>query len=180
MISQSSLVVQFPQYCFFHTASFFRYKASFLTALNFLYKIRSVSKYATALSEMLSFAINLLNGCLIFPLYFICINRFLKICSMTAVPGVAGSWSDKGYYVLKTQENEGFTTYKCDHLTNFDLLMDVSQTRYLSRSLSIITWIGCGISITGLILTIIAFLYLRYIYFWLQVLKQCIFYFLIN
>ena len=130
-----------------------------------------VSGYATVLPETLSFAINLLNGCLIFPIYFVWINKFLKICSVTAVPGVAGSWSDKGCDVLKTQEYEGFTTCTCDHLTNFALLMDVSQTRYTSRSLSIITWIGCGISKAGLTLTIITFLYLRYIYFWLHILK---------
>ena len=108
---------------------------------------------------------------MIFSIYFAYIKKVLKICLATSVPGVAGSWSDEGCTVLKTQEYEGFTTCTCNHLTNFALLLDVSQTRHMSQALSVITWTGCGISIAGLALTIITYLYLKYACLCLHVLK---------
>ena len=96
---------------------------------------------------------------------FICLDRlsmnFLKIFLATSITGVIGSWSTKGCKVKETLKYEGFVTCECNHLTNFALLLDVSQTRYMSQALSTITWIGCGISMAGLILTIVTFLYLR-------------------
>ena len=81
---------------------------------------------------------------------------------MTAsIPGVIGSWSNEGCNVSKTQAYKGFVTCECDHLTNFALLLDVSQKREQSKALSIITWIGCGISLLGLTLTIITYLCLE-------------------
>lgn len=108
-----------------------------------------------------------------FCIYFVCINEFLKIYLVTSFPGVAGSRSGGGCTLSKTQEYEGLTTCTCDHLTNFALLLDVSQTRHISRALSVVTWIGCGISIVGLTLTIVTYLYLKYVFFCLHVLKQC-------
>ena len=116
-------------------------------------------------SKTLNFAINMLNGCLMFSICFVCIKEVLKIYLVTSVPGVAGSWSDEGCTVLKSQEYEGFTTCKCTHLTNFALLLDISQTRHMSQGLSVITWIGCGISIAGLALTIITYSRLKYVCF---------------
>ena len=79
----------------------------------------------------------------------------------TSIPGVTGSWSTEGCKVNQTQKYKDFISCECDHLTSFALLLDVSQTRYRSQALSIITWIGCGISMAGLALTIITFLYLK-------------------
>ena len=97
--------------------------------------------------------------------YLLCslwfINNFLNMYLATSIPGVIGSWSTEGCKVNQTQKYKGFITCECNHLTNFALLLDVSQTRYRSQALSIITWIGCGISMVGLALTIITFLYLK-------------------
>ena len=108
---------------------------------------------------------------MIYCIYFVCINEFLKIYLVTSLPDVTGSWSDERCTVSKTQEYEGFKTCTYDHLTNFASLLDVSQTRHMSQALSAITWTGCGISMTGLTLTIFTYLYLNYVCFCLHVLK---------
>ena len=92
---------------------------------------------------------------------FSSINNFFKNYLATSIPGVIGSWSTQGCKVKETHMYKGFVTCECDHLTNFALLLDVSQTRYMSQALSTITWIGCGLSMAGLALTIITFLYLK-------------------
>ena len=93
--------------------------------------------------------------------HFIFSNKVLKIYLTVSTPGVIGSWSNEGCNVSKTQAYKGFVTCECDHLTNFALLLDVSQKREQSKTLSIITWIGCGVSILGLALTIITYLCLE-------------------
>ena len=75
----------------------------------------------------------------------------------TSIPGVFGAWSNKGCNVSKIQKYDGYINCTCDHLTNFALLLDVSQTRAKPPALSIVTWIGCGISMLGLVLTIITY-----------------------
>merc|ERR1711970_966860 len=60
-------------------------------------------------------------------------------------------WSQKGCYALKEASTEETTTCQCYHLTNFAVLVDVyglAQSEQHKRSLDILTWIGCGISIT--------------------------------
>ncbi|XP_054279691.1 latrophilin Cirl-like isoform X2 [Macrosteles quadrilineatus] len=68
------------------------------------------------------------------------------------------SWSEEGCRVEST--NLTHTICKCDHLTNFAILMDVQAT-YLPPShtlaLQVITYIGCIISVVCLILAIITF-----------------------
>lgn len=110
------------------------------------------------------FTIAVLNYC------FICLDsilsiNFLKIFSATSIPGIIGSWSTEGCKVKETQNYKGFITCECNHLTNFALLLDVSQTRQKSLALSVVTWIGCGISMAGLMLTIMTYLHLTYAYF---------------
>ena len=106
------------------------------------------------------FTIAVLNYC------FICLDsilsiNFLKIFSATSIPGIIGSWSTEGCKVKETQNYKGFITCECNHLANFALLLDVSQTNYMSQELSTITWIGYGISVAGLAFTIITPLYLK-------------------
>ena len=106
------------------------------------------------------FTIAVLNYC------FICLDsilsiNFLKIFSATSIPGIIGSWSTEGCKVKETQNYKGFITCECNHLANFALLLDVSQTNYMPQELSTITWIGCGISVAGLAFTIITLLYLK-------------------
>lgn len=68
------------------------------------------------------------------------------------------SWSEEGCHVDKT--NHTHTICKCEHLTNFAILMDVQAT-YLppthQMALQIITYIGCIISVICLVLAIITF-----------------------
>ena len=58
-------------------------------------------------------------------------------------------------------ENKEEVRCKCDHLTNFALLMDVSQTGVNPLELQVITWIGCGLSLAGLFLTLLTFAIFR-------------------
>ncbi|CAH1243681.1 ADGRL2 [Branchiostoma lanceolatum] len=71
-----------------------------------------------------------------------------------------GSWSSKG--CTKTKEsNETHTICECDHLTNFAILMDISGQGFTEAdrfALSIITWVGCIISIVCLVFAICIFL----------------------
>ncbi|XP_065657603.1 mucin-3A-like isoform X3 [Hydra vulgaris] len=69
-------------------------------------------------------------------------------------------WSTNG---CNTINNSLPTVYcTCDHLTNFALILDVDQSGNNSLSLRIMSWIGCGISIAGLFITILSYTLSRY------------------
>ena len=87
--------------------------------------------------------------------YFI---AFSNTSLATSITDVRGAWSNEGCKISEGQELEGFLICECNHLTNFALLMDVSNTRHDSFALSIVTWIGCIISMFGLVITIITHL----------------------
>ena len=89
------------------------------------------------------------------------IITFWKIFLATSITGVFGAWSNQNCSVSEIQKYDGYITCECNHLTNFALLMDVSQSRNEPLALSIVTWIGCGISMLGLVFTIITFLYFK-------------------
>ncbi|XP_063843506.1 adhesion G protein-coupled receptor L2-like isoform X7 [Scylla paramamosain] len=68
------------------------------------------------------------------------------------------SWSEEGCRVLRY--NTTHTICECDHLTNFAVLMDVHATPLSyphHLALSIITYVGCVISIVCLLLATIVF-----------------------
>ncbi|XP_033740678.1 adhesion G-protein coupled receptor G6-like isoform X2 [Pecten maximus] len=70
-------------------------------------------------------------------------------------------WANQGCYVYETVSNS-HTTCACDHLTNFALLMDIYGTggdlsEENKLAMSLISYIGCGISIFGLLLTLITY-----------------------
>ncbi|KAK8747712.1 hypothetical protein OTU49_016552, partial [Cherax quadricarinatus] len=68
------------------------------------------------------------------------------------------SWSEEGCRVLRY--NTSHTVCECDHLTNFAVLMDVHATPLAyphQLALSIITYVGCVISIVCLLLATIIF-----------------------
>ncbi|XP_070189273.1 adhesion G protein-coupled receptor L3-like isoform X2 [Littorina saxatilis] len=74
----------------------------------------------------------------------------------------AVDWSQRGCRKNDSLSNENVTTCQCDHLTNFALLMDVfnegaSLSETDSKILSIISYIGCGISLLALILTLLTY-----------------------
>jgi len=69
-------------------------------------------------------------------------------------------WSQKGCYAVEGKSTENTTVCQCYHLTNFAVLVDVyglSQNEQHKKSLDILTWIGCGISITSLTVCIYVF-----------------------
>ncbi|XP_076048684.1 latrophilin Cirl-like isoform X2 [Oratosquilla oratoria] len=68
------------------------------------------------------------------------------------------SWSEEGCRVLRY--NTSHTICECDHLTNFAVLMDIHATPLAyphQLALSIITYVGCVISIVCLLLATIVF-----------------------
>ncbi|XP_059469822.1 latrophilin Cirl-like isoform X3 [Neocloeon triangulifer] len=72
------------------------------------------------------------------------------------------AWSSEGCEVEMT--NRTHTVCKCDHLTNFAILMDVHATLLAPTHeayLRIITYVGCTISIVFLIMTILTFQFFR-------------------
>lgn len=87
---------------------------------------------------------------------------------VTSFPGVKGGWSRKGCKKSTVQKYEGFITCGCNHLTNFALLLDVSQRSSKARELSIVTWIGFGVSVIGLVVTVIIYLFFRFVLFLFQ------------
>ncbi|XP_046556840.1 adhesion G protein-coupled receptor L3-like [Haliotis rubra] len=69
-----------------------------------------------------------------------------------------GQWSQDGCSMIQT--NSTHTTCKCNHLTNFAVLMDITGTKLSpghALSLRIITLVGCIISIICLLFTWITF-----------------------
>ena len=93
--------------------------------------------------------------------YFLLFCQLFNTSLATSIPDVRGAWSNEGCKISDSQEHDGFLICECNHLTNFALLMDVSNTRHDSFALSIVTWIGCIISIIGLAITIITHLYFK-------------------
>ena len=77
--------------------------------------------------------------------------------------GEFGEWSTYGCYKDGNNSTDEIVTCKCNHLTNFACLMDVSQsiTEEASLPLQIVTWIGCVLSIVGLLWTFIVHLKLK-------------------
>ncbi|XP_064628350.1 adhesion G-protein coupled receptor G2-like isoform X7 [Lineus longissimus] len=76
--------------------------------------------------------------------------------------GGKGTWSTKGCTVGATEA--GVTTCKCDHLTNFALLMDVygsnsDMSASHQQALTIISITGCTLSAVALIFTIFTYVY---------------------
>ncbi|XP_012553637.1 adhesion G-protein coupled receptor G4 isoform X1 [Hydra vulgaris] len=73
----------------------------------------------------------------------------------TGIINVSGSWLRTGCYRYEAGTNtDEYFTCACDHLTNFALLLDVDQSLNNPLELKIITYIGCGISLIGLLLTL--------------------------
>merc|ERR1719430_2662153 len=69
-------------------------------------------------------------------------------------------WSQKGCYAVAEKSSENTTMCQCYHLTNFAVLVDVyglAQSEQHKSNLDILTWIGCGVSITSLSICIYVF-----------------------
>lgn len=70
-------------------------------------------------------------------------------------------WSSEGCSLDTELSTNDTTSCRCDHLTNFALLMDVygaSLSETDKRVLSIISYIGCGVSLLALLLTLLTYI----------------------
>ena len=73
---------------------------------------------------------------------------------------VVRAWSTEGCFTLQS-ENDDFVKCECNHLTNFALILDTSQTGNNTLALEIVSWIGCAVSIVSLLLTLSTLLIFR-------------------
>lgn len=73
---------------------------------------------------------------------------------------VSRRWETSGCWLVN-QTAKGLVTCKCNHLTNFAILMDVYQTGNNPESLQIITNIGCAVSLIGLLITILVYSFFK-------------------
>ncbi|XP_047126735.1 adhesion G-protein coupled receptor G2 isoform X1 [Hydra vulgaris] len=82
----------------------------------------------------------------------------------TGIANVYGKWLTTGCYRNESEINNDFFTCSCDHLTNFAVLLDINQNSDNPLALKIIAYIGCGVSLLGLglsLLTLATFRNLR-------------------
>jgi hypothetical protein len=82
--------------------------------------------------------------------------------------GGFGGWSDEGCSRDSSGSTPEFTVCKCQHLTNFAIMMDLSYqidgealSDEVETALSVVSYIGCALSIIGLLLTLTALLYFK-------------------
>ncbi|CAH1230541.1 ADGRG2 [Branchiostoma lanceolatum] len=80
--------------------------------------------------------------------------------------GGAGAWSTEGCWVHQTVDD--VTECHCNHLTNFALIMDIADQFGAGplpaehrTALNWISWLGCGLSMAGLIGTLVSLLFVR-------------------
>ncbi|XP_065683123.1 adhesion G-protein coupled receptor G2 isoform X2 [Hydra vulgaris] len=66
-------------------------------------------------------------------------------------------WSTEGCTITNSSLLD--VVCECNHLTNFALLLNVAQSVKITNNvfLEVVTWIGCGLSIAGLFLTIVIY-----------------------
>ncbi|CAH3030092.1 unnamed protein product [Porites evermanni] len=89
-------------------------------------------------------------------------NTTKPSCSFVDFTKNVGTWSDRGCSVVKDKKKT--VECACNHLTNFAILMqvktfEISKEHY--KALTVITYVGCGISLFGLALTLATFLSLE-------------------
>ncbi|KAM4578211.1 adhesion G protein-coupled receptor D2 isoform 2-T2 [Fundulus diaphanus] len=74
-------------------------------------------------------------------------------------PETGGWWNTKGCEVVS--KHYGYTVCYCNHTTNFALLLQVYETQRSlenEKALKVLTFIGCGVSLCGLLFTFILFI----------------------
>ncbi|XP_076005472.1 adhesion G protein-coupled receptor D2 [Genypterus blacodes] len=74
-------------------------------------------------------------------------------------PQAGGWWDTKGCEAVS--KHSGYTVCSCNHTTNFALLMQVYESQRSpenEKALQVLTFIGCGVSLCGLLFTFILFI----------------------
>ncbi|XP_022803349.1 adhesion G-protein coupled receptor D1-like [Stylophora pistillata] len=76
----------------------------------------------------------------------------------------SGGFSETGCYEVASESNSEETVCSCDHLTHFAVLVDYNGSPGLTEGdetiLEIITYVGLGLSILGILLTILLYAFL--------------------
>ncbi|XP_058491570.1 adhesion G-protein coupled receptor D2 [Solea solea] len=75
------------------------------------------------------------------------------------IPEAGGWWNTKGCEVVSKEY--GYTVCHCNHTTNFALLLQVYEAQRSpenEKALQVLTFIGCGVSLCGLLFTFILFI----------------------
>ena len=89
------------------------------------------------------------------------INYFLAFFFL----GGLGNWSDRGCRQVKIEA--GRILCHCDHMTNFAVLFSAGgpkkHAEEHAKALSIISYIGCAISLVGLTLTLMTYAMFRFV-----------------
>ncbi|XP_068722401.1 uncharacterized protein [Montipora capricornis] len=89
-------------------------------------------------------------------------NASKPSCSFVDFKQNLATWSKEGCHVV--QNGDLSVTCACNHLTNFAILMQVKEFHISPdhlKALTAITYVGCGISLFGLVLTLATFLSLE-------------------
>ena len=81
--------------------------------------------------------------------------------SIRTTNGSYGQWSTQGCKLDEQQSSSKKTVCLCDHLTNFALLLQRDSDEESPLSLTIITIIGCSLSILGCVICFIMFFTLK-------------------
>ena len=75
-----------------------------------------------------------------------------------------GQWSERGCDINQNLSNVSVTVCECDHLTHFAILLSAAPLNLsnpVTLSLEIISYVGVGVSLLAMALTICTFLLLK-------------------
>ena len=91
-------------------------------------------------------------------------GKFLPLCVYWDfnANGGFGNWSTEGCYYFGTKS--GYVTCHCNHMTNFAILLTADPDRDERNTshrhvLSVISYVGCGISLIAAILTLVTYVF---------------------
>uniref|UniRef100_A0A8B9GWP3 Adhesion G protein-coupled receptor D2 n=2 Tax=Astyanax mexicanus TaxID=7994 RepID=A0A8B9GWP3_ASTMX len=85
-------------------------------------------------------------------------NPVCAFWDFSLMPEDGGGWSTEGCEIISSAQDS--TSCYCNHTTNFALLLqiyDVQRSQENEKGLQILSFIGCGVSLCGLIFTFILF-----------------------
>uniref|UniRef100_A0A8D0AGP8 Adhesion G protein-coupled receptor D2 n=1 Tax=Sander lucioperca TaxID=283035 RepID=A0A8D0AGP8_SANLU len=86
--------------------------------------------------------------------------QYLRMCCLCLTsPEAGGWWNTKGCDVVSKEY--GYTVCYCNHTTNFALLLQVYEAQRSlenEKALQVLTFIGCGVSLCGLLFTFVLFI----------------------
>uniref|UniRef100_A0A8D2ZEA5 Adhesion G protein-coupled receptor D2 n=1 Tax=Scophthalmus maximus TaxID=52904 RepID=A0A8D2ZEA5_SCOMX len=120
----------------------------------------SCHSYLTCLVKKCPNAAKLLDKKILSFLASLRVYRYVSMCCLCSTsPEAGGWWNTKGCEVVSKEY--GYTVCHCNHTTNFALLLQVYEAQRSPENesaLQVLTFIGCGVSLCGLLFTFILFI----------------------